>query len=397
MSEAARLLRKAEEEIAQGRLDLAAERFEKILHGNSNDVDALVGIARIALATDSYEQARKFATRALGYAADRVDAKVFAMLALEGQGLMEQALQEMAMLVEQHPDEFLVVFHAGRISAAIGETKQAMGFLNRAAALKPNEYDVEHLRAGVMMQLGHIGEAMDIFRDLMKMEPKRVEGYFGMVDALTIAGEFELAERVLDQARKNLGNDAVILQKRAGLLFFEGDIRGALALAQRVAERIPNSVQAWMNLGMLLLLDKNVEGAESALLKACEVSPQHWEPRFQLGMLYDGAGLESQAITAYTESIERDPNQWQPLNNLGLLLLASDIPSQHARAEQLFRQAIEVTGAGLPDPFLNLALALTKQNRKTEALEICNQLLQEDLSEDLQEQLQRLHQELHMA
>lgn len=394
MSEAARLLRKAEEDMGRGRLDLAAERYEKVLRANRADVEALLGMARVSLATDSYREARKFAQEVLSHDPKQPDAMVFGALALEAQDQIEEALREIAAAVEAHPEHFLTVFHAGRLSAAIGEFEQAMGFLNKAAEMQGGNYDVQNLRGLVMMELGFIGEAMDVFRDQMKLEPRRVEAYISMIDALTLADEVELAERVLEQARKNLGNDPIFMQKLAGISLYKGDEEGALKQAKWVVEHSPNSLQAWLNYGMLSLLNEDIEGAEQALLQARDLDPENWEPHFQLGMLYDGAGVEDKAIESYSRSAELAPEHYEPHNNLGLLLLAGDDESQYPKAEQLFLQSIEASGASILGPFFNLALAYAKQGKNAEALEICTQLLKEDLPDETREQVEDLRAEL---
>lgn len=394
MSDAARMLRKAEEDMARGRLDLAAERYEKILVNNRTNTEALLGMARVALATDSYQEARKFAEEVLSNEPNQPDAMVFGALALEAQDQMEQALREIAGAVDAHPGHFLTVFHAGRLSAAIGEFKQAMGFLNKAAEMQGGNYDVQNLRGLVMMELGFIGEAIDVFKEQIKLEPKRVEAYISMIDALTLSDEIDLAERVLEQARKNMGNDPVFMQKLAGISLYKGDGKEALKQAKWVVDHSPNSMQAWLNFGMLSLLNEDVEGAEQALLKARELDSENWEPHFQLGMLYDGAGLEDKAIESYSHASELAPEQYEPHNNLGLLLLGGDDAEQYPKAEQLFLQAIEAMGASLLGPFFNLALAYAKQGKNDSALEICTQLLEEDLPDETREQVEALRTEL---
>lgn len=389
------LLRKAEEDLARGRLDLAAERYEKVLYANSADVSALVGMARIALATNSFEEARKFAERALSHQSRHPEAAVFGALALEAQGQVEEAWREVSQASQVHSDNFFALFHTGRMLAARGDFDEALIYLDRAMDQNEDDYDVHNLRALVLAEMGDLAEAIDIFRDALKIEPKRLEGYFGLADVLVLANELELAEQVLEQARQTVGNDPVIKQKIAGLKFYSGDITGALNHSERIVKQASNSLQAWLNLGMLRLLNKDVEGAEKALKQARDLAPGHWEPHYQLGVLYDGVSLEEEAIASYSEAARLGPNQWEPHNNLGLLLLASEDAAMHAKAEQLFRKAIDASGAGLFGPFFNLALALTKQNKTSEALELCNKLSQEDLDEQTRGELERLLSELN--
>jgi tetratricopeptide (TPR) repeat protein len=389
-----RLLRNAERDISQGRLDLAAERYEKILYSDHNQVDALVGMSRIALATDAYPEARKFAEKALAVDADRADAKVFAALALEGQGERTQAAQEISAALAEHPHDFLVLFHAGRLSAMYGNYNEALEFLNRAAEIKVNDYDIHNLRGNIYMELRALGEAIDMFTDATLIEPQRLEAYFGLADALTLAGDIEMAIKVLDQVRPHFGNDPLFHQKRAGLSLFQGDIDGALAHTKRICERMPHSGRAWLNLGLLSLWKQDAQAAEEAFVRAREAEPGLWETHFQLALLYDAAALEDQAILGYRKAAELAPNQWEPLNNLGLLLLGGDDSRLYDEAEQLFRRAVSVSGGEVFAPYFNLALCLTKQNKTAEAIELCTQLKHQDLDPEQTKELDRLIEEL---
>ena len=388
-------IRKANEELAQGRLDRAADYFEKVLYQERQNEEALVGIARIALATDSYREAQKATEEALSVNPKNTDAIVFRALAIEAQGDSTTALADVKKSADAHPKHFLSQFHAGRLLADSGQFSKATGYLNKAEKLGGAQYDVYNLLGAIYQEQGKYKSAVLAFRKAMKLDPHRMEAYFSLVDVLTAGSEFKDALDILEHAKKSFGRHPAILQKHAGLLMFQGDVKGAMAITQELIEEVPDNVQIWLNFGMLHAMNQDLEAAENAILRAQEVDPKHWEPHFQLGTIYSAAGLEDKAEACYRASIEVGSGEWEPVNNLGLLLLGTDDPKKHAEAEELFQIASDL--APQLDRFLpayNLALAFAKQGKKADAIEFCKALLQQNISPQEKEQVQRLLQEV---
>lgn len=388
------LLRKAREELEQGHLDRAAERYEKVLHEDGHQLDALVGMARIALATDSFQEARNFAERALEKHPDAEDAKVFAAIAREAGGDLQGGLESMLEIAGASPKGFLPAFHAGRMLAASGRFEEALTQLQRAAGIDAGEYDVQNLLGNVLQQLGRLGDAVKAFTGAIKITPQRLEGYIGLADALTLGGETDKALEAIDQARTSAGEHPALWLKAAGLLALKGDFAGALKLTARVCERLPDSADAWVNAAWLQVMNEDIPKAEEAALRARKADPEAGQPHFVLGMVYEAAKLDDKAEAEYRQAVAKDPEGWEAPNNLGLLLLAKEQAEAQAEAEGLFRRAIDLAGAEGFGPRLNLAIALAKQGKREECVALCDHLLADGPPEDLREQLEALKREV---
>ncbi len=386
----ARELRKAQEELEAGKIDLAAERYEKILYQDQNNIPALLGITKIALQTASYDEALKFSEKILELDPENPHALLLKAKSLVSLGKIEEGWEFFKKALERAPDDFDVLLAIGEFLFNREMYKEAQEFLQKAVEIKSDHYLANFLLAQASLKLGEHGMAAKHFREALQID-NRLETYLGLAESLSAAGEFVLADGVLDEAIKYYGMNPEILIKKSGINFARGKIDEAVKFAKKLCEKVPNNARAWLNLGQLLFRAEDLEGAEKALLRAKQLEPENWEPYFNLGSLYEAVGLPKEAEESYRRAIQLNPNAWEPYNNLGLLLLGSDEHAKHLEAEEMFRKAVELTGRTDPSPLLNLTLALLKLGKKAEAKKIYEQLLSIKIDdEEIREQVKRL-------
>jgi predicted O-linked N-acetylglucosamine transferase (SPINDLY family) len=139
---------------------------------------------------------------------------------------------------------------------------------------------------------------------------------------------------------------------RLGLVTYqEGDGAGAVALLRRAGvARIPD-VQAFGNLGAVLLRHRDFDAAEAALTRAVETAPDNPENHYNLGLARRGLGRRDSAEASYRRAIELDPGHAAAHNNLGNLLAEL---GRDREAEMSFRAAIEADPEFAP-AYRNLA------------------------------------------
>jgi arylsulfatase A-like enzyme/Flp pilus assembly protein TadD len=130
-----------------------------------------------------------------------------------------------------------------------------------------------HDQAAELARSGRHGEAIEIFAELERVEPRNPSLLFQHGQALIVAGRHD----------------------------------EAIAVFSRAVAVDPQFGMAWYRLGQLLDARKDVAGAETAYRRAIEADPVALDPRKALAGLYASRGRFAEAAGLLDEVLELDP------------------------------------------------------------------------------------------
>ncbi|HEV2488930.1 MAG TPA: tetratricopeptide repeat protein [Candidatus Acidoferrales bacterium] len=103
-------------------------------------------------------------------------------------------------------------------------------------------------------------------------------------------------------------------------LLLQGDLEGAEAAFEKVAQAAPNRADGWVNMGRVRLQEGNLSGAEQVLKKALKVSPSLASAHYFYGSLLRDEGNYDQAIAELKTALQQYPNDRVARNDLGRTL-----------------------------------------------------------------------------
>jgi Flp pilus assembly protein TadD len=385
------IIQRANGLLAQGLINDAAEAFESILYTYPEDLQAMNGIARIALLLDQPKDAHNFALRARKYYPDDPDARLIELLAIEQLEDTIHAVESMLELCQDHPNHTQIALETARMLDQIGRSELARHYADRAAILQPDSVSAHFLRGSIYRKIGGIREAISSFDAAIKFAPQEISLYLEQISLLTEIGEFDAALQMLDEAHRCCGLNAFhIAGRQSGLFALKGDWERTVKACEKVAKYLPQHPQAWCNLSLAQMTIGQIEEAEASLLKAASIDPNNWQPPYILANLYAACDLTDKAEQQYRLAIQLNEQAWEPLNNLALLLLAQITTNAHREALQILQQAQTIMPSE-PSIQLNLALAYLKNQQTVEARDILQALLNtSDLPVDIAEQARQL-------
>ena len=130
-----------------------------------------------------------------------------------------------------------------------------------------------HDRAAELAGSGRHGEALEIFAELQRVEPRNPSLLFQHGQALIVAGRYD----------------------------------EAIAVFSRAVALDPHFGMAWYRLGQLLDARKDAAGAETAYRRAIEADPVALDPRKALAGLYASRGRFAEAADLLDEVLALDP------------------------------------------------------------------------------------------
>ncbi len=142
-----------------------------------------------------------------------------------------------------------------------------------------------------------------------------------------------------------------------------GDVRRSAQQYIRAADLMPESAEAQLKAGTILLLGNRFDDARSRAEKALAVNPKNIDAQMLLGNAIAGTKDIEGALKEFEEAVEIAPSDSRGYTALGAVQLAK---GQASEAERYFRRAIEVQPQAVPAR-LALANFLWSSNRRPEA------------------------------
>ncbi len=237
------------------------------------------------------------------------------------------------IVLVRHPDEWQALHGLGVLCFETGRQEEAIGLLERAAALKPDDFATLCNLGAAYASLKRFAEAERQFRAAAALDPK------------SITAQYNLANVLKDQGRSE-----------EALAAFQA----TLALEPRHANAARHEA------ALLQALERPADATEAAYDRAIALDPDNPRLHFQRGRVRHKRGLLPGAIEDFTRALALKPDYLPAVVNLGAVLQEE---GRHAEAEAMHRRALAQDPTAL-EPLRNLAGLLQKLGKRGEALEL---------------------------
>jgi tetratricopeptide (TPR) repeat protein len=302
----------------------AEESFRKAEALDNRNLEALLGLARIALLQER-----------------------------AGDGLA--ILDRIFALRPEHPEALAL---RGLYWVAKGDFGSAIQSLEQART-KDGANPMIHLNLGkCYLAAGRPGPAEESLRAAIRLSPgqRYVQAWLALGSMYERTGRLDLAVGVYRSALRRDPSAVPLLERLASVLAAVMDFRCAAAVTARILKK-RKFFGDYLRLGTYAVALGKLEEAEKAFRNALALNSESWEAHYNLAELYMAADLMEQAREHYRAAVQHGGDRFEPLNGMGLFLLTVD--QDWERAIELLKQAEELAPSR-PEPKLNLALAYAK-------------------------------------
>lgn len=223
-------------------------------------------------------------------------------LALHGQGRAEEALGPLQRAAALAPDSFDAQNNLGAALVDLRRGGEALPPLGRAIELRPaNAVALTNLGNALLLE-GRSTEAIDCYRKALASAPDHVPAHYNLGTALDDLGKLDEAVSCFEAARRLSPNVADIHNNLGTALQGLGRLEEATASLRAALALDPACVQAHANLHALLLEADNFALALDCLRKAVALRPADLSIRFLLGALLEQSG-DAQAAAAHLDAV----------------------------------------------------------------------------------------------
>jgi protein O-GlcNAc transferase len=217
------------------------------------------------------------------------------VLALLGQGRIEDAAVAIAALIAAHPYDAGLHNIAGAVEAGRGDLVAALACYDRAIARAPSFVDAHGNRGVALLRLGRWQDALDSFDRALRYRPDFVEAWSNRGIALKDMGRWEEALASQDQAIRHQ----------------------------------PGFTPAWYNRAMALQRLHRLDEARDSFAAVLARRPDHADAAFGLGCVLYELGRPDEAVAQFDRALAIRPGfaaalgyRGDALHQLGRLDLA---------------------------------------------------------------------------
>jgi tetratricopeptide (TPR) repeat protein len=359
--------------LLSGNRDQARAVLSRQLAQSSSDVAARRLLAEISLAADSPSVAEQLVAPVLATDSTDVEALILRGRALMVQNRLNEAVRDYRRAQAKAPKLAPVYYYLGAALARLKRDDVARALLDSAIDMTRNypeavtDLSVIHIRndiarasisdaerqvrlnpwsLGARRTLGDVlvaasrhAEAIEVFRDAVKLAPDRAEPHYWLGVILVRDTATAEAKKELEEALRLAPDYAAPLAQLVAIDLDESRADVALRRITTQLEVLPQSAALYTLLGRVHALRRDRNASEAAFLKATQLDPKLLEPRIQLAESAINSGKLDIAITHGEAARQIDPTNLKGLVALGL---AYQMKGENPKARDAYLQALAV-------------------------------------------------------
>lgn len=347
----------AESEVAEGG-ELPADEagvvaeIEAAPVATSEDV-AIDDSYRQAISDADWEEAERLLEAVLRSAPSAAQAHHDLALVKVRLGKLEEAISSAQQAFVLNPQDVVAARLAIALMAGVGRLSDAQHFVDEAIARAPKDVNVQNLALDVLIERKEYLRAIDMARDLLKLDEVNVAVMRNLGRAYYYMGKEKTAKFVFLRALEMESTDVEILYYLARIGHGAKVGRDKiLALYARVLEVRPDMPEALNNVGLIFYETRNWELAEARFAAAVKASPKFKEARLNWANSLRGLQRYDEADRVFEELLTEFPTYAAAYYNRGLMYWENEFGSlgkqeRFLKAAELFRQYKEARGSEL--------------------------------------------------
>jgi len=244
-----------------------------------------------------------------------------------------EAAEALETAVRLDPREDDAWFNLGKARAMLGRGREADQAFEQSFELNPGRKALAH--AAEHQQAGRWAEAEQIYRELLRSDPRDVNALRLLATCALHGGRVREAERLLMRA---VGQAPDYVEARLDLgrvLRDQHRLEGAIEQFEKAIELEPGNDQGHYLLASVLAPAARTHDAIAAYRKVLELRPLHAGAWLGLGHTLKTVGQQEEAIEAYRECIRLKPGNgetyWSLANLKTYRLSEADIAAMEAQ------------------------------------------------------------------
>jgi tetratricopeptide (TPR) repeat protein len=269
------------------------------------------------------------------------------------------------------PNSPLAEYNLAYALARQGRPAEAIEHYRQAVKLRPDDAEAHYNWGNALVRLGKPAEAIEHYRQALSIRPGYAEAHYNWGVMLAQQGRLGEAIEHYRQALELRPDDADVLNHWGDALARQGRPAEAIEHYQRALGIKPYFAEAHMNFGMALAQQGKPAEAIERYQQALTIRPDFADAHYNWGHALTQQGKPAEAIGHYREALRIQPGYAEAHYNWGVQLAQQ---GKSAEAIEQYRQALTIR-PDFAEAHYNWGNTLLKLGKPTEAVEHYRQAL----------------------
>ncbi len=247
---------------------------------------------------------------------------------------------------------------------SLGRMDDALGALDKAAAINPSSPLIRHNYGIVLLEAGRADQAVYQLHEAISLNPGFTEAHFNLGNALM---QMKRPQDAVFHYERTLSNNPghVNALYNMGIALKECcRFPLAIEILQRLLNIKPDHKQGLFQLALTYQISGNLDAAVESYHALLKIEPGFPGASYNLGVCYHELSRFEDAITCFKQAISINPKDARAFNYLGLSLEETGQPEEAAAS---YRKAIMLDNS-LREAHSNLANMLMNQGKYDQAI-----------------------------
>ncbi len=311
-------------QLSLGDRQAARAAFDEALGLDDGNVEARLGLARMAIAAKDYAQAEQQLKAARPSAATSAEVWIVQAAVRQARGDSDGAVQALTEALARAPGDVEVLLGRASLNIARHHFEAALNDVKAVEALVPGHPTAELMLASLAYDKGDFAGARDRVTRLLNRAPEYPKARLLAAMAHLRLGEIEQADDLLKKVLAASPNDSAAVRVMAALRLRQHRNAEAIALLEPLAQRLPPDPAVLGELGGAYLQSGEVDKGLVYAEQAVALAPEDLQLKKGLALGQMLAGQPTAAIQALGATADLAQSDAQG----GFLLLLAELQSR---------------------------------------------------------------------
>lgn len=281
-----------------GALADAARSYKLVLMQDPENVDALYLMSVLATTAGDPQFGAQLAGAAVAAQPDYFAPYLSLGNACQALGRLDEAVEAFAQALALNPASAEVHCNMSSVLNELDRHEEALDAATQALLINPSLTEAHNNFGNALLALGSPGEALECYAKVLSSAPDHAACWFNQGNAYSALGEFDHA---VDAFLRSIELEDVAAKhyNLANALYAQGDLEQAAIAYCDVIERSPDSIDARINLAVVLREMDRLGDAEDMLREALCLAPEDADVHFNLALLLLQQGRLAEAWPEY--------------------------------------------------------------------------------------------------
>jgi tetratricopeptide (TPR) repeat protein len=353
----------------------ATEYFKKCLQKDGRLKYPYYNLARISYSNELYDEAIRYANKAIELDSSYADAYITKGLSLQHQNENRQAVAVFSKAIQSRPKNPQALVLRGSSYSLLNNFGNALNDYNKAIEIDPSNLDAYNFRGKLYYNNSGQDKSFNTlaekdYRKVLELQPNHPYAYYNIGSVAYSMGKYDSAIYFYTKsiATDSAGGDAYYYR---GLSNFNLQYFSKSAEDFQKYSRInPKDEWSFYYLGLSFSNLGDYEKALTAFQKCLGIDSRNYRGQIEAGNCYFHKSIFDKAIAYYNAAILVDPSRPDAFNYRGMI---NHITGKYAEAVDDFSKATRID-TSFANAYSNLVLTLIADNRFDQAQKLYEEM-----------------------